>query len=435
MKRILIPLFLLLCLACCRTAPFVAPTLPQNPDYVADMEGKLDRAAGLFHSYEGVEGPQTPAPCGYKPFYVSHYGRHGSRRQIGSGGTEAYRILNEAAQADNLTPEGEALFQEVAKLYQPTVGMDGELTYRGGQEHQGIAKRMYKRFKPVFSKGGKVHCQSSMIRRCLVSMSNFTGALWSQAPALEMDFVTGEPTQEIIMHDYYEVGEDLAERRSHIMDSLFLALVDTERLTGAYFKDASAIKGPRFAQHLFYIAADAQDLLLEAGPVDVFGHIPSDVLIGLSQFFNENYYIGMANSVEGGAYVRWEAKWLLEDIVTRADQAISEGDRVADLRFGHDSAIMPLACLIGLDPIARSFPTGEAWKNGWYMWKYLCMGSNLQMGFYKNAKGNVLVKFLYNEQEVLIPALETSAPAPYYAWEDLRPYLLALCTDKSLIIP
>ena len=105
MKRILIPLYLLLCLACCRTAPFVAPTLPQNPDYVADMEGNMDRAAGLFHSYEGVEGPQTPAPCGYKPFYVSHYGRHGSRRQIGSGGTEAYRILNEAAQTDNLTPE------------------------------------------------------------------------------------------------------------------------------------------------------------------------------------------------------------------------------------------------------------------------------------------------------------------------------------------
>ena len=47
-------------------------------DFEADLEGNLDRIAGCFHSYEAAPGPQTPAPGGYKPFYVSHYGRHGS---------------------------------------------------------------------------------------------------------------------------------------------------------------------------------------------------------------------------------------------------------------------------------------------------------------------------------------------------------------------
>ena len=59
-------------------------------DFEADLQENWDRIAGCFHSYEATPGPQTPAPGGYKPFYVSHYGRHGSRRQIGGGGTEAY---------------------------------------------------------------------------------------------------------------------------------------------------------------------------------------------------------------------------------------------------------------------------------------------------------------------------------------------------------
>ena len=44
------------------------------------------------------------------------------------------------------------------------------------------------------------------------------------------------------------------------------------------------------------------------------------------------------------------------------------------------------------------------------------------MIFYRNKKGNVLVKMLYNEQETYIPAV---APAygPYYSWTELREYL------------
>ncbi|MBO7070787.1 MAG: histidine-type phosphatase, partial [Bacteroidales bacterium] len=31
------------------------------------------------HSYEFLPIHDTPAPSGFKPFYISHYGRHGSR--------------------------------------------------------------------------------------------------------------------------------------------------------------------------------------------------------------------------------------------------------------------------------------------------------------------------------------------------------------------
>ena len=38
-----------------------------------------DRAANNMHSYEFNPIEDTPAPKGFKPFYISHYGRHGSR--------------------------------------------------------------------------------------------------------------------------------------------------------------------------------------------------------------------------------------------------------------------------------------------------------------------------------------------------------------------
>ena len=38
-----------------------------------------ERAGGIYHSYEYRPAAAAPAPDGYTPFYISHYGRHGSR--------------------------------------------------------------------------------------------------------------------------------------------------------------------------------------------------------------------------------------------------------------------------------------------------------------------------------------------------------------------
>ena len=40
----------------------------------------IDRAGATYYPYPGPsQQALTPAPAGYKPFYISHYGRHGSR--------------------------------------------------------------------------------------------------------------------------------------------------------------------------------------------------------------------------------------------------------------------------------------------------------------------------------------------------------------------
>ena len=36
-------------------------------------------AAGVYRPYPTEVAEQTPVPKGFEPFYISHYGRHGSR--------------------------------------------------------------------------------------------------------------------------------------------------------------------------------------------------------------------------------------------------------------------------------------------------------------------------------------------------------------------
>ena len=63
---------------------------------------------------------------------------------------------------------------------------------------------------------------------------------------------------------------------------------------------------------------------------------------------------------------------------------------------------------------------------------YFCapFAGNLQMVFYRDRRGDVLVKILYNERETKIPAVE-AFQGPYYRWEDLRAHLVRISEDKG----
>ena len=75
MKRILFVLTALLTLG---TAAAVAQ--PHRSEMaVRALQEDRTRAGNNLNSYEFFPIRDTPAPAGYKPVYVSHYGRHGSR--------------------------------------------------------------------------------------------------------------------------------------------------------------------------------------------------------------------------------------------------------------------------------------------------------------------------------------------------------------------
>ena len=82
-----------------------------SPQMEAYIRANPRRAAGVVHAYEFLPLKDTPAPKGFQPFYISHYGRHGSRSNWGGTAYEGVISVLEAGKAIGiLTPDGEMEF-------------------------------------------------------------------------------------------------------------------------------------------------------------------------------------------------------------------------------------------------------------------------------------------------------------------------------------
>lgn len=387
-----------------------------------------ERAAGVHHSYEYQPSAETPAPAGYKPFYVSHYGRHGSRRAIGRSAERAFEALTAAREAGILTAEGEELYRMVDAIHEDHIGMAGELTARGGREHRAIAQRLYDRYPRMWRNRARqqVFVQSSNIPRCLISMAHFTASLDDRAPGLRFDFVTGEKYINLLAHDYFE-NEAISAASSSLMDSMAHARIDPARfMKNVCIDDEERVKAvipsPYDFMYQIYLFAGMRQCT-ETPDADIFSRFfTTDELIEWYRCYNARIYNSMANSAEFGDNHLWAARGLVRDFIDRADAALADGSEVAaDLRFGHDTGILPLAGLIDLEGPGDRVHNADA-SESWQSFRRVCMASNLQMVFFRKKGAEPLVKIFYNEQETPVRGLEPFS-GPYYRWSDLKAHL------------
>ena len=145
------------------------------------------KAYGTDYPYEFTTAKLTKAPRGYKPFYISHYGRHGSRyywnaflyRELDS-------LLTIAHQRQQLTAEGEAFYRKFEAAKDELSTGVSELSDLGWEQHQRIARVMYNNFPEVFKHGGNVLAISSLSGRCVLSMSGFCQELVQCNPKIEI---------------------------------------------------------------------------------------------------------------------------------------------------------------------------------------------------------------------------------------------------------
>ena len=133
--------------------------------------------------YLGTETPYSferfkimPPPKGYKPIYISHLGRHGSRYiTSGTDAKELYEVLSDAGSKKMLTTKGYRLKSKVKHFLQLSNGKYGLLTMRGIQEEMGIGRRMYLRNPEAFGK--EVEATSTYVTRAKQSMEAFLKGL------------------------------------------------------------------------------------------------------------------------------------------------------------------------------------------------------------------------------------------------------------------
>lgn len=377
---------------------------------------------GLFQRYPFHEISDTPPPDGYSPFYISHYGRHGCRYLANPSELEAVDILEKAAAADELTDKGLELLKCLRRIKEAHNGMLGSLSARGVKEHRRISRRMYERFPQVFSGKGKVMCQSSTYPRCIVSMSSFACELKGLGPQLDFDFATGDKFMEVILNRPRAEGTASKDSASAARMLLETSL-NPNPIMSRFFKDGYAERGIvkdayAFGRSLFYLAGSCNTLDVELGGLEIYGFLSCEDILSLSRAMNGRWYINMGNSAEFGDAVVAAAVNLANDFAKRAEDAIDGNGVVADLRFGHDSGLWPFAGYIGLEGVGDrvSYLRVHEHKE---LWKCMTMAANLQMAFYRNGSGDVLVKVLFNERETRIRGLEPAA-GPYYRWPDVK---------------
>ena len=393
-----------------------------SPEMDAYLRAFPQRASFNIHSYEFLPLKDTPAPRGFKPFYISHYGRHGSRSHSSDKPYVLLRdCLQAAAEEGIITPSGDSLLSCAKQMIELHAGMDGRLTPRGAREHEQLARRMYQRYPGVF-RHGEVHALSSDVVRCLVSMSAFTSALSSCKSDLTITWDCGVKYQRFISPKF---PADVMKTASGVAHGPLTDIpIDTMAVFSRFFKDpvrgkALAGKPRKFVSAIFSLAQFA-----EAYDIDEnrFGFLPWDAVTTAYARHALSFYLGRCNSVPfGDEHLPW-ARPLVAEVIRKADEAIAGAPVAADLRFGHDLPFLALCSWFGLEGYGYPRLTAEEAYRSWNGTLHCPFAANLQIVFYRNRKGEVLVKFLTNEQETLIPQLEAFS-GPYYRWDDVKGYV------------
>lgn len=395
----------------------------QSPDNL--LKEDLTRAGVNTNSYEFNDYSYTPAPKGYKAFYISHYGRHGSRSNWGDKNYKnVINVLSQAKEQGILSASGDSLLAETRMVLEGYNGMDGRLTARGTREQKLLARRMFERDSDVFKKGSKkIRVETSTVPRCIISMAGFTNSLTSCQRDLQYSFDTGEKFFEYINNDS---GDRIRKAVMPRLDSLMAATpVDTVSILPLLFTDSEAARKlihsvSDFETDIWYTACIAEDFDVPTTP---FRYLPYDVIRKYWDYHNRELYMRQCNSVEYGDERMVRAMPLVRVVLKYADEAIENGSVSADLKFGHDYPLLSLASFIGIEGVGDRLTFNEV-PDKWFGPALICMASNLQMIFYRNKSNNVLVKFLYNEKESKIRGIEPVS-GPYYDWAAIRESLIS----------
>lgn len=400
----------------------------QQTDYRSRIIEDSRRAGAVFCPYDLSERVDEAPPAGYRPFYISHFGRHGSRF-MGDGEKDIrlYRILHEADSLGFLSEVGRSLLSDTELVLSLASGRYAQLTELGQYEQKRLALRMFRRFRHVFStRKGLVRAESSTYPRCIFSMSAFTNSLKGEAPRLDFSFAGGEKYQAYIAPEG-TVGIVQAMVREKA-DSFRQNTIKGEKLFSRIFSDRTeaerTVSPASFSTLVYSLGCEA--ICIGKPAPDVFRYFEADELTEQWIVRNNLSYAWSGRTTETGDIRPRSSAALLRRIIEKADEAITDGGIVADLCFGHDSNLLPLGCLTGIEGMDQNISLSEA-HISWFADEHLCMAANIQFIFYRNRKGHILVKILENEWErKLHPGIEPIVGS-YYDWTTLREALLQKC--------
>ena len=397
-----------------------------------------------YYAYPTPTAKYTKAPAGYKPFYISHYGRHGSRfHQPADHYHELYNTLAKADSLGKLTDLGKSLLERAKYLDEYAAPRAGDLTQLGVAQHQGIAKRMVKNFPELFKNDAYVEAYASTSTRCVVSMAAFLEELRAQKPKLDIHQESGKYLMAFISPlDFGKIiGESNTPAWQKENEKLY-SHVDPTRMMRAIFSDTAYIKKNVNAGELFSRIYEIGNSLQGSPEIEFnFDDLwTEEEMTARWHAQNAWWYSVLGNNPFSKKQGLDNARPLLKNFLDVADKVIAADTAKADktakpakkttatLRFGHDTVIFPFVALLQLGTAGVETADMENLHKVYRDYEISPMAANVQFIFYKSTKKGspILVKVMLNETEQTLPVtcdtatVKNCPAAPYYRWDDVR---------------
>jgi len=403
------------------SAQSVKDLIRKNPSY----------ASCNYHLYpDSINTVYTPAPEGKRPFYISHYGRHGSRYINSRRGYEnPYMMIEHADSLNELTPTGEYVLRETRKIMRDTENRWGELSGSGKRQMEDIGRRMVENFPEVLHPGAHVTAISTTVPRCIESMGTFTMKMLQVCPQLDISIQASRRTQWYMNYQDKQLRNNyMTKEAKKAYDAYVAPRLVNSRLMELIFKNPDIVKEfvdeEFFNYYLMKMALFQQNISYNHNP-HLIKLFTNDEFYRMWQVDNALWYIQHGACKLNGGKQPYSQRYLLRQLIVDADSCINLEQPGAQLRFGHETVLLPLVCLLGIngyDLATDDLDDLEA--KGWWCSSVFPMGSNLQFIFYRSnpQDKDVLVKVLLNEIEAKLP-IKTDC-APYYHWRDVRKYCI-----------
>ena len=436
MKRALVFSAVLLTLSLAVSAQEKAPAaydrIMQDPVY-AYLE---------YSPYKAPTEPCALPPKGYKPVYISHYGRHGARYNYKQEGYDDLKAFFEKAiVAGVLTPDGRALAQKYLGAYKYFDGRAGDLTPLGWDQHYGIGGRMYRNYRQVFRKHPHLDARASTIQRSIMSMVAFCDAIEEQDSHVRIDKETSESFMPIMNphHSNHPFSESVRGGKKPYgkgwmkeVKDLKARTIRADEFLPRYFNDLDWVErnfgktNLELELYFLMISTACTDV-----PVSFEGMFSPEELYGLWEWRNYFYYQKWGPGENGTNPAFLLASLLLDDIMDKADEDLASGKFGARLRFGHDTPIAMILCLMGVDGWSTPAAHPSDIKY-FYDFTNVPMAANLQLVFYARRGAPTLVRMMLNERDITLPL--PGENAPYYRWSDFTShYRTVTSAAKSMI--
>lgn len=387
-----------------------------------------------YPAYEIV--PLTPAPKGYTPFYMYYIGRHGSRYLTReSQYKEPLQALEAAHDAGALTEKGEDVLRRIRVINDEARGRVGALTQVGVKQLHGIAERMFANFPQIFMGETEVDARSTEVARVVLTMCAWSERMKELNPKLNIIRESGD-------HDGFEWGgntPDMKQFGSSSAPGMRAAQIRDESLQperlekilfkkpSKYVKD-SGLDTKEFMFQLYQLASGAQSIDLPVEEYGLYDIFTPEELYNMSRITNYEIYYKYGASPETRLAKAPMGVPMVQHLVRHADEAVAAGVPYATMRFCHDGNVGPFAAFLRV-PFAVGTEVDPHVVSDFYSASDVVpMATNIQFVFFHNADNDVIVKVLFCEKEVRLPA-ETDM-FPYYKWSDLREYLVSLTDVK-----